>query len=108
MNRADFVLSGAASLAQAGGAPHTGAQADAVIFKWAHATQVEHPLNVNAVRVKNEVAKLSNGRLQIQIFGNNVLGGDTAMLTQVRSGAIQIYSGFGGIYQNIAPVAGIE
>jgi tripartite ATP-independent transporter DctP family solute receptor len=84
------------------------ARAAQYTFKWAHATQVEHPLNVNAVRVKNEVFARSKGALDIQMFGNNVLGGDPAMLQQVRSGAIQIYSGYGGIYQSVAPLAGIE
>ena len=77
-------------------------------MKWGHATQLEHPLNVNAVRVRDAVLKRSNGRLEIQVFGNNVLGGDPAMLQQVRSGAIQLYSGYGGIYQSVAPLAGIE
>ena len=44
----------------------------------------------------------------IQNFGNNVLGGDTQMLQQVRVGAIQLYSGFGGIYSGVAPIANIE
>jgi tripartite ATP-independent transporter DctP family solute receptor len=77
-------------------------------FKWAHATQLGHPLHVNAVRVKNEVAARSKGRLEIQIFPNNTLGGDPAMLTQVRTGAIQLYSGYGGIFSSVAPAAGIE
>jgi len=77
-------------------------------FKWGHATQANHPLNVNAVRVRAAVLKASKGRLDVQVYGNNVLGGDTAMLAQVRSGAIQLYSGFGGFYANVAPVAGIE
>jgi tripartite ATP-independent transporter DctP family solute receptor len=58
--------------------------------------------------VKNEVFKRSHGRLDIQIFPNNQLGGDPAMLQQVRTNAIQLYSGYGGIYQSVAPLAGIE
>jgi tripartite ATP-independent transporter DctP family solute receptor len=77
-------------------------------FKWAHATQYGHPLHVNAVRVKNAVAKRSKGRLAIEIFPSNVLGGDPAMLSQVRTGAIQLYAGYGGIFSSVAPIAGIE
>ena len=79
-----------------------------VTLKWAHATQDEHPLAVNAARVRDEVAARSGGRLAIELFGNNVLGGDPSMLSQVRTGAIQIYSGYGGAYESIAPLAGIE
>jgi len=84
------------------------ADAAAITFKWGHATQAEHPLAINAGRVRDEVRERSGGRLEIQLFGNNVLGGDPAMLTQVRSGALQLYSGFGGAYEAIAPLAGIE
>ena len=84
------------------------ARAAAFTFKWAHATQLNHPLHVNAVRVKNAVAQRSHGRLAIEIFPNNVLGGDPAMLTQARTGAVQLYSGYGGIYSSVAPSAGIE
>lgn len=86
----------------------TPARAAQYTFKWAHATQLNHPLHVNAVRVKNAVARRSHGRLAIEVFPNNVLGGDPAMLTQARTGAIQLYSGYGGIYSSVAPSAGIE
>jgi tripartite ATP-independent transporter DctP family solute receptor len=76
--------------------------------KWGHATQLNHPLHVNAVRVKNEVLARSKGRLAIQIFPNNQLGGDPAMLQQARTGALELYSGYGGIYASVAPLAGIE
>jgi tripartite ATP-independent transporter DctP family solute receptor len=79
-----------------------------VTFKWAHATQDAHPLAVNAARVRDEVAARSGGRLAIELFGNNVLGGDPSMLSQVRTGAIQMYSGYGGAYESIAPLAGID
>src|SRR6202035_6125772 len=75
-------------------------------FKWGHATQLNHPLHVNAVRVKNEVAKRSNGRLAIQIFPSNTLGGDPAMLQQSRTGALELYAGYGGIFASVAPLAG--
>lgn len=105
--RAAFLAGGAAAFASIAfvRAPARAAQ---YTFKWGHATQLEHPLNINAVRVKNEVARLSKGRLDVQIFPNNTLGGDPAMLSQCRSGAMQLYSGYGGIYQSVAPLAGME
>ena len=84
------------------------ARAAEFTFKWGHATQLNHPLHVNIVRVKNEVLARSKGRLQIDIFPNNQLGGDPAMLSQARSGAMQLYAGYGGIFASVAPLAGIE
>jgi len=107
MRRRDFIVSASALLGGVALAPRT-ALAAPIAFKWAHATQDEHPLAINAARVRDEVHARSGGRLEIQLFGNNVLGGDPAMLSQVRSGAIQLYSGYGGAYEAIAPLAGIE
>jgi tripartite ATP-independent transporter DctP family solute receptor len=107
MKRGTFAAGSAAALASIAILPAR-ARAAEFTFKWGHATQANHPLNVNAVRVRHAVLERSRGRLDVQIYGNNVLGGDTAMLSQVRSGAMQMYSGFGGFYANVAPVAGIE
>ncbi len=107
MKRRTFAAGSAAALASIAVLPSR-ARAAEFTFKWGHATQANHPLNVNAVRVRHAVAERSHGRLDVQVFGNNILGGDGAMLSQVRSGAIELYSGFGGFYANVAPVAGIE
>ncbi len=106
-DRKAFLRGGAAALASIGFVRSPGDAAE-ITWKWAHATQTEHPLNLNVVRVGKEVLARSKGRMQIQSFGNSVLGGDPAMLQQARTGAIQIYSGYGGIYQSVAPLAGIE
>ena len=105
--RAGF-LSGTASIFATIAVVRAPARAAQITLKWGHATQLNHPLHVNAVRVKNEVATRSKGRLAIQIFPNNVLGGDPAMLQQARTGALELYSGYGGIYASVAPLAGIE
>ena len=107
LTRARFV-GGAAAVFASIAIVRAPARAAQYTFKWAHATQLNHPLHVNAVRVKNAVAARSKGRLAIELFPNNILGGDPAMLTQVRTGAIQLYSGYGGIYSSVAPSAGIE
>ena len=46
--------------------------------------------------------------VDIQVFPNNQLGGDTDMLSQVRSGAIDIFPLSGLILQTLVPVAGIN
>jgi tripartite ATP-independent transporter DctP family solute receptor len=107
LDRRSFLGVSAAALASAA-LVRAPARAEEFTFKWAHATQLGHPLHVNAVRVKNAVLARSRGRLAIEIFPNNELGGDPAMLAQVRSGAVQLYSGYGGSYASVAPAAGIE
>ncbi len=107
MTRSEFIAGSAAAFASIAFVRSPARAAD-FTFKWGHATQLNHPLHVNAVRVKNEVLARSKGRLRIEIYPNNVLGGDPAMLTQVRSGAMQLYAGYGGIFASVAPLAGIE
>ena len=77
-------------------------------YKFASNAPISHPLNTNAVPMWEAVRKESGGRLDVKMFPNNQLGGDTAMLTQLRSGAIQFFPLSGGILTNVVPVAGIQ
>jgi tripartite ATP-independent transporter DctP family solute receptor len=50
----------------------------------------------------------TNGRVDVTVFPNNQLGGDTAMLQQLRAGALQIMTLDGGILESVVPVAAIQ
>ena len=84
------------------------ARAETLSFKYGHNLPVEHPLHVRMVEMWAAVRKESSGRLDVTIFPNNELGGDTAMLTQLRSGALQFMTLAGAILASVVPVAGIE
>src|SRR5579872_959028 len=86
------------------------APAKAAEFQYRFATNapISHPLNTNAVPMWENVRKETGGRVDVTIYPNNQLGGDTAMLTQLRSGAIQFFMLSGGILTNVVPVAGIQ
>lgn len=77
-------------------------------YKYASNVDVAHPLNVQMTEMWNAIKKETNGRFEVQIFPNNQLGGDTQMLTQLRSGAIQFFTLDGGILQSVVPVAAIQ
>lgn len=77
-------------------------------YKYADNVDVSHPLNVRMVQMWKAVKEETRGRLEVQIFPNNQLGGDTAMLTQLRSGALQFFTLDGGILQSVVPVAAIQ
>ena len=40
----------------------------------------------------NKIKKETNGRMEITIYPNSVLGGDTAMIAQTISGAMEMYN----------------
>jgi len=69
---------------------------------------VDHPLSVAMKDLWDAVRKESNGRIDVTVFPNNQLGGDTAMMQQLRSGALQVMTLDGGILESVVPVAGIQ
>jgi tripartite ATP-independent transporter DctP family solute receptor len=69
---------------------------------------VDHPLSVAMKDLWDAVRKDTNGRLDVTVFPNNQLGGDTAMLQQLRSGALQVMTLDGGILESVVPVAAIQ
>src|SRR5438552_2106028 len=77
-------------------------------YKYANNVPVTHPMNVRAREAVEKIKEESGGRLEIQIFPNNQLGGDTDMLSQVRSGAIEFFTLSGLILSTLVPVASIN
>lgn len=77
-------------------------------LKYANNSQVSHPMNIRAGEAAERIKQESKGRVEIQIFPNNQLGGDTDMLSQVRSGAIEFFSLSGLILATLVPVASIN
>jgi tripartite ATP-independent transporter DctP family solute receptor len=61
-------------------------------YKFAHGTPQDHPQHVRTVQMWDAVRQETNGRLDVKIFPNNILGNELAALSQLRSGAIQFYS----------------
>ena len=84
------------------------AQSAEFALKWANNIPVTHPSNVRIREAVENIKRDTNGKVDIQVFPNNQLGGDTDMLSQVRSGAIDIFPLSGLILQTLVPVAGIN
>jgi len=111
MNRRRFVLRAAASAAVAITAPAVlTARARAAEFslKYANNLPVTHPMNTRAQEAVAKIKADSQGRVEIEIFPNNQLGGDTDMLSQVRTGAIDYFTLSGLILATLVPVASIN
>ncbi len=62
---------------------------------------------VRAGEVVTKIREESGGRLDIKIYPNSVLGGDTAMLAQAISGAVQMYTLSGDILASRNVATGI-
>ena len=107
INRRNFGL-GAASAAAMALSLRTKAQAAEFNYKYSGSLPVDSPLIVRMVQCWHDVAVQTNGRLVVQVFPNNQLGGDTAVLDQTRSGAIQFVTMPGGILSNLVPAAALD
>jgi tripartite ATP-independent transporter DctP family solute receptor len=107
LSRARFASATAATLASIA---FIRAEASAAQFEYKYASNlpVDHPLNVRMHEMWDTIKAETGGRLAVTVFPNNQLGGDTAMLTQLRSGALQFFTLDGGILQSIVPVAAIQ
>jgi tripartite ATP-independent transporter DctP family solute receptor len=51
-----------------------------------------HPLNIRLQEAANAIKKETDGRMEIRVFPNNQLGGDPAMFTQLRNGALEFFT----------------
>jgi tripartite ATP-independent transporter DctP family solute receptor len=84
------------------------ARAAEYTLKYGNNLPVTHPLNVRAQEAADRIAKESKGRVEIKIFPNNQLGGDTDMLAQVRSGGIDFFTPSALVIATLVPVAAIN
>ena len=111
ITRRRFVARAATSAAVAVAAPALlPARARAADFslKYANNLPVTHPMNIRAQEATAKIKADSKGRIEIEVFPNNQLGGDTDMLSQVRTGAIDYFTLSGLILATLVPVTSIN
>ncbi|GAC1539894.1 MAG: TRAP transporter substrate-binding protein [Candidatus Velthaea sp.] len=77
-------------------------------YKMGMSAPLNDPRHVDAVMMWNDVRKETGGKLDVKLFPNSALGTDTAMIGQIRSGALDFLTISPGILSGVVPVAGIE
>lgn len=84
--------------------------ADAAEFtlKYASAQQSDNPVTLAMNAAAEKIKAESKGRIQLSIFPNSILGGDSAMLTQLRSGAINFLTYLDGNLASVVPLSAIS
>ena len=68
----------------------------------------DHPTTVNATAAAKKIKDASNGEVEVQIFPNSQLGDDTHMLSNLRSGAMQMMAIGDNILATLVPTAAID
>jgi tripartite ATP-independent transporter DctP family solute receptor len=99
------VLQGATALVVA---PAIITQARAAEFnlKYGNDLPAAHPINTRAKEAVDAIKAATGGRVEIEVFPNSQLGSSTDMFSQVRSGAIDIFT-IGSPIVNAVPIAAI-
>ena len=77
-------------------------------LKLANNSPVTHPQSVRQQQAADRIKAATNGAVEIALFPNNQLGSDTDMQTQLRSGAIDIYTLSGLIQSTLVTPASIN
>jgi tripartite ATP-independent transporter DctP family solute receptor len=77
-------------------------------FKYANNVVATHPVNVRLKAAVEKIKQETSGRMDLQIFPNSQLGGDTDVLSQLRTGAVQMFNLSGLILATYVPLASIN
>lgn len=77
-------------------------------YKYAHNTAVTHPLHIRTTEAAARVKEATGGRVEVTVFPNSQLGSDTDTLSQLRSGAVEMFTLSGLILSTLVPVASIN
>jgi tripartite ATP-independent transporter DctP family solute receptor len=68
----------------------------------------DHPTTVNATAAAKKIKDATNGEVEVQMFPNSQLGDDTHMLSNLRSGAMQMMAIGDNILATLVPSAAID
>lgn len=101
MDRREF-LGRAAALAGGMAVVDRSAQAaPEFVMKFGNDVPATHPLNVRLAEVAPKILEESGGRMELRVFPFNQLGGDTDMLSQLRSGSLEMMSLSGNLLSTL-------
>jgi tripartite ATP-independent transporter DctP family solute receptor len=110
INRRSFLHAGTAAATGVAAFGILTRRGDAAEFSWRYANNnvAQHPMNVRLRAAVDKIREQSGGRMDLQVFPNSQLGGDTDMLSQLRTGAIQMFNLSGLILSVFVPLASIN
>ncbi len=74
-------------------------------YKLANDQMPAHPMNVHTAEAVKRILDASGGQLEIRVFANSTLGSDPQMLSQVRSGALELLQIGNNILGSVIPSA---
>ena len=105
ITRRGLVAATAASL----GAPWIARAAEPEFrLKFGNTVSGDHPLNTYMAKARDRIMQETDGAVLIEIFPKSQLGADADMLSQLRSGALELFAQTGVLMSTLVPVASIS
>jgi TRAP-type transport system periplasmic protein len=86
----------------------SGARAAEYSFKYGNQVPANHPVTMGFQQAVDRIKAETGGRVEINMFPNNALGGDTDMLSQLRSGALELFTISPLVLSTLVSVAAIN
>jgi tripartite ATP-independent transporter DctP family solute receptor len=106
LSRKQFLTGAAAASASLGYRPARAASHYVIRLGLDLAT--DHPTTVHAIAAAAKIKEASKGAVELMVFPNSQLGDDTHMLSNLRSGAIQMMAIGDNILATLVPSAAID
>jgi tripartite ATP-independent transporter DctP family solute receptor len=101
------VGAGAVTAASVLKSPAVHAQAAPVKLKFGNDLPATHSVNVRLKEAIDAITDETKGQVAINLFPNNQLGSDTDMMTQLRSGALELATMPGTVLSTLIPTASL-
>ncbi|HEY1412343.1 MAG TPA: TRAP transporter substrate-binding protein [Rhodopila sp.] len=108
ITRKRFITGAAAAAGFVGLAPRRSRAARPVVLKFGVDLASDHPTTIGAVAAGKQIEDATKGRIKVQVFPNSQLGNDTNMLSELRSGAMQMMGIGDNILATLVPSAAID
>lgn len=108
LTRKKFMLGAGAAAAALGVSTGRAYARRPYVIKFGLDLPLDHPTSQNAIAAGKKIEAETKGRVKLQVFPDNQLGNDTHMLSEVRSGAIQMMGIGDNILATLVPEAAID
>jgi TRAP-type transport system periplasmic protein len=77
-------------------------------LKFGNIVSGDHPLNTSMAKARDRILHDTDGAVAIEIYPKSQLGSDADMLSQLRSGALELFAQTGILLSTLVPVASIS
>jgi TRAP-type transport system periplasmic protein len=84
------------------------AQTAEYVLKFGNNNPATHPMIVAMAQAAERIKADSDGKVELQLFPSSALGTDTDMLSQVRSGALELFAVSALVLSTLTPISAIN